>query len=57
MNRSIALADKITTRAEDALADLEREMIIREWPDEFQAIMWEAVAAVASSRAAAAKRS
>lgn len=57
MEKSVALADKITTRAEEALADLDREMALRRWPADFRAIMWEAVAAVATSRADDAKRS
>lgn len=57
MEASIALADKLTTKAEGALSGIEREMIIMKWPAEYQAIMWETVAAVASSRAKAAKRS
>lgn len=56
LEKSIALADQITTKAEDAVADLDREMALRKWPAEFRAIMWTAVAAVATSRAAAAKR-
>lgn len=57
MEKSVALADKITTRAEEALADLDCEMALRRWPADFRAIMWEAVAAVATSRADDAKRS
>lgn len=49
------LAEKITAKAEDALDGLDREMVVMKWPAEFRAIMWEAVAAVASNRAAAAK--
>ncbi len=54
IEKSIALAGKITAKAEDAVSRLDREIV--SWPAEFQVIMWEAVAAVASSRAAAAKR-
>jgi len=57
LEKSIALADKITAKAENAVADLDREMALMKWPGEFRAIMWEAVAAIAASRAAAAKRS
>ncbi len=53
--RSIALADHITAKAEEAVADLDREMALRKWPAEFRAIMWDAVAIVASSRAASAR--
>lgn len=56
MEKSIALADKITTKAEDTLSSLDREMAIMKWPAEFRAIMWETVAAVASQRAADAKQ-
>lgn len=55
--KSLALTDKITKKAEAALDGLEREMILMKWPAEFRAIMWEAVAAVASSRAAALPKS
>jgi hypothetical protein len=57
LEESIALADKLTTKAEESLADLDREMALMKWPAEFRAIMWEAVAALASARAADAKRS
>ncbi len=49
-----ALAVKITKRAEDALAGLDREMIIMKWPAEFQAIMWDAVVEIAVRRRSAA---
>lgn len=57
LEKSIALADQITAKAEDAVAGLDMEMALRKWPAEFRALMWEAVAAVASSRATAAKQS
>jgi hypothetical protein len=44
------LAEKLTGKAQDALAGIEREMIIMKWPAEFQAIMWDVVATVANSR-------
>jgi hypothetical protein len=53
--RSIALADQITAKAEEAVADLDCEMALRKWPAEFRAIMWDAVALVAAGRAAAAR--
>ena len=55
IEKSIALADKITAKAEDAVSMLDREIV--SWPAEFRAIMWDAVAAVANSRAAEAKQS
>ena len=50
-----AVAAKVMNRAENALADLEREMAIMKWPPEFRAIMWGAVAALATQRAALAR--
>ena len=55
MEKSIALADKITTMAEDAMRGL--DLSIRAWPGEFRAIIWEAVADIATRRAAAARKS
>jgi hypothetical protein len=49
IEKSIDLAEKITSRAETAVHGLDRD--IAGWPAEFQIIMWEAVAAVANSRA------
>lgn len=46
-----ALAEKIAAKASAALDGLEREMLIMKWPAEFKAIMWDAVAATATSRA------
>lgn len=54
--KSIALADQITTKAREAVADLDREMALRNWPADFRAIMWDAVAIVATTRAAEARR-
>lgn len=51
LEKSIDLADKITAKAEEALSRLELEMAMGKWPADFRAIMWDAVAAVASSRA------
>ncbi len=45
------LAEKLTKKAEDALAGIEREMIIMKWPADFRKIMWETVATVAAHRA------
>ena len=49
MQKSVALADKITAKAEDAISGLDREMV--KWPDDFAAIVWEAVAIIATQRA------
>lgn len=43
-----ALAEKITTKAEDTLSSLEWEMT--KWPAEYRAIMWGAVADIAFKR-------
>lgn len=47
-----AVAEKIAKKAEDALARLEREMVIMKWPQEFREIMWNAVSHAAALRAA-----
>jgi hypothetical protein len=47
--RSMALADKITAKAEDVLSSLDRE--VAGWPNDFAAIMWESVAIIATQRA------
>lgn len=52
--RAINLADKIVSLAEDGMRGIERT--ISTWPAEFRAIIWEAVADIASRRAAEAKR-
>lgn len=52
LKRSVDLAEKISAKAEEALADIEREMILNRWPDDFRAIMWETISTVALSRAA-----
>jgi CO dehydrogenase/acetyl-CoA synthase delta subunit len=41
------LARKIAAKATAALAPLEREMRLMQWPGEFQVILWEVVAAQA----------
>jgi F420-0:gamma-glutamyl ligase len=51
----ISIADKVVTMAEGALAGLDR--VIVDWPAEFRAIMWEAVADIATRRAEAAHAS
>jgi hypothetical protein len=47
--KAISVADRVVSLSEDALRGL--EFTIRSWPDEFKAIMWEAVADIASRRA------
>lgn len=49
LERSIDIADKITSLAEDGLRGLDRT--ISAWPAEFRAIVWDAVALTAQSRA------
>lgn len=49
MTKAIEVADRITTMAEGALAGLERQMA--GWPAEYRAIVWGAVADIASRRA------
>lgn len=51
--RLAALADKVTSLAEDAVRDL--ELVIFAWPGEFRAIVWGAVAEIASRRASEAR--
>ncbi len=51
MEKAQALAGKITLKAEDALSRLNLEMNLMKWPAEFRAIMWGAVAEIASRRA------
>lgn len=55
LEKSIALATKISAKAEDTLARLDHEMTIMKWPAEFRAIMWEAVVDAARIRAEAAR--
>lgn len=52
--KAIAAADKILSMAEDALAGL--ELTIGQWPPDFRAIIWDAVAGVATKRAEACRR-
>jgi hypothetical protein len=55
-DKAMALAVKITEKAEGALDGIEREMTIMQWPTDFRAIMWQAVAEVALRRAEEARR-
>lgn len=55
--KALGLADQIMIKAREAVADLEREMALRKWPAEFQAIMWDAVSSVAQTRAHEARKS
>jgi hypothetical protein len=55
LKRARALAEKITQKAEKALADLETEMNVMEWPSEFRVIMWDAVVETALRRSQAAR--
>jgi hypothetical protein len=48
------LTEKIATKAEATLDDLEREMRLMQWPPEIRKIMWDAVAQVAAAYAEAA---
>jgi hypothetical protein len=57
IEKSIALASTISTKAEETLANVEREMMLMKWPDEFRAIMWEAIADTAAIRARQACKS
>lgn len=52
--KAIATADKVVTLAEDGLRGLERT--IASWPEEFQAIVWIAVADIAQRRAIATRQ-
>jgi len=54
-HKAIAVAGKIVVKAEGALAGLEREMVVMNWPGEFRAILWETIADIATRRALAAK--
>lgn len=55
IERAVALATKISAKAEDILSRLDREVTVMKWPPQFRVIMWEAVAHAASIRAAAAQ--
>lgn len=50
--KAIGLADKVLTLVEDGLAGL--DATTKHWPAEYRAIIWQAAADIASSRAAAA---
>ena len=56
LQKSIALASRISGKAEDALSRLDAEMNMMKWPAELRAIMWDAVADLATIRAKEAKR-
>ncbi len=51
----LAIADEVVSKAEGALAAIERELIVMKWPPEFCAIMWDAIADIASRRALKAR--
>lgn len=51
--KAMALADKIVSFAEDGTRGLDRA--IAAWPAEFRAVIWDAVAAIATARAKAAR--
>jgi hypothetical protein len=51
--KAISTADKIVSLAEDGLRGIDRT--IGAWPAEFRAIIWEAVADIASRRARVAR--
>ncbi|MGY4222715.1 hypothetical protein ACVMIH_000076 [Bradyrhizobium sp. USDA 4503] len=53
--KALSIADRVVTMAENGLGPLERT--IKEWPAEFRAIIWDAVAEIAVRRAEAARRS
>lgn len=53
--KAIALADKVVSFAEDGTRGLDRA--IAAWPAEFRAVVWDAVAAIAATRAADARGS
>lgn len=54
MQKSISIADQVVSLAEDGLRSIDRT--IAAWPAEFRVIIWEAVADIATRRAAAAKK-
>jgi hypothetical protein len=49
--QAMALAGRISAMAEDMLSGIERAVKIARWPSEYKIIMWEVIAAEASSRA------
>lgn len=52
--KAISVADKVVSLAQDGLRSIDRT--IAHWPAEFRAIMWDAVADIASRYAADARR-
>ena len=53
--KSIEIASKVTSMADDALRPL--DLTIAAWPGEYRAIIWQAVADMALSRAMDARES
>ena len=51
--RAISLADKVVSFAEDGTRGIDRA--IAAWPAEFRALIWDAVGAIATARAAEAR--
>ncbi len=51
LDRATAVARKLSAKAEDALAGIEREMILMEWPAEFQKMIWLAISSLAIAKA------
>lgn len=51
--KAISAADKIVSLAEDSLRGI--DLTIAAWPAEFRAIIWDAVADIASRRARVAR--
>lgn len=49
VSKALDVADRVTALAEGALSGL--DLTIGKWPAEFQAIIWNAVAEIASRRA------
>lgn len=50
---AISVADKVVSLAQDGLRGIDRT--IADWPAEFRAIIWDAVADIASRHAAEAR--
>lgn len=53
MKTAVEVADRVVSLAEDGLRSIDRTIL--SWPAEFRAIIWDAVADIASRRAAAAR--
>ena len=53
MQKAVSIADQVVSLAEDGLRGIDRT--IAPWPAEFRAIIWDAVADIASRRAAASR--